>query len=411
VLERVIARAYQNAGAHDEAIRWSLEALAVTPMWDPEQVAAVCNTVAWSLHLSGDLVGARTWAERALEVDPTHPYAFGTYCETLGKTDPPRAAAVHRFLVDAGYSPSLWGDYRPSKDLAKTKAIELDLDRLPKRALDDVHRHVIARRFDHNATPHERDHGAALLLRGAAHAGPALLAARLAMETATGDARVQSKVLFEALGAEVDAELRAAVSSAKDRYAKAPEKRAAAVKKLVAAKNEAALREMVLDPHYGVSMAACEGLVTLDRAGDLRAYLEAASAMNAQPRLSGPGGRRRVTIVDANGGCGPARERRVPSVFRGRAEREGEEEETLRRAGAFRGARGVVSTRRRLAGGARALAPRDARLARPQPGGPRADRNRTPVGPDGLRHGARRALSEGHRVGASHAASWWVDRR
>lgn len=281
-LERVIARAYQNASIHDEAVRWAAKALVVTPRWDPMQVSATCNTIAWSLYLARELEAAERWARRALAHDPTQPFALGTCCETLGQRDPLQALSVHRFLKDNGYSPALWGDYAPPAGAARAEPWPLSLDALPRQTTTDAHHIVIARRFDTNATEHERHHGVALVLAGAGLWAPALLAARLAAASAEGDLQTQSRVLAKALESRVDPAVAKEIAAGKGRYAKDPEARAKAAKKLGTAKDagaEQALREMVFDSHYGVSMAACEALIVRNAAQELAGYLDEASAM------------------------------------------------------------------------------------------------------------------------------------
>lgn len=281
-LERVIARAYQNASIHDEAVRWAAKALVVTPRWDPMQVSATCNTIAWSLYLARELEAAERWVRRALAHDPTQPFALGTCCETLGQRAPAQALSVHRFLKDNGYSPALWGDYAPPAGAPRAEPWPLSLDAIPKQTARDAHHIVIARRFDTNASDHDRHHGVALVLAGAGLWAPALLAARLAAASAEGDRETQSRVLAKALEARVDAAVAKEIAAGKGRYAKDPEARAKAAKKLGTAKDagaEKALREMVFDSHYGVSMAACEGLIVRNAAQELAGYLDEASAM------------------------------------------------------------------------------------------------------------------------------------
>jgi tetratricopeptide (TPR) repeat protein len=148
LLEHFVARTYEQAGAHEQALEARLDALVICPRYDSWLSGLLLARIAATLLQLGRAREALPLVERSLRFMPLDPRALAVLAAVRAACgDAKGAARVRAYLFDAGVRPDLLPGTPTDEDRA-AEPYETDLGKLEPISDEEVGRALVLFRED-----------------------------------------------------------------------------------------------------------------------------------------------------------------------------------------------------------------------------------------------------------------------
>jgi hypothetical protein len=255
----VLAWAWSRCGRFDRASERGLQAVAVTPRWDPEIAARLVNNAACWLEKNGDLANALVYGQEALRYDPWSPWVLNTVADHAGRAgDAERAGSVAAYLRAVGYPDTFLPDGPVGSGVLVYDPLSVERARLSDV---DVYRLLGANRFDRDRAPQVVAFSTALALSAAGRPGEAYFALRQGGGTDDAVLAAHHAQLGRALSDAVPAFRRAEIDAGLGVWSPGPTGRRLAVAALDGRADVELCWAKAFDPDDEVRMRACLALM------------------------------------------------------------------------------------------------------------------------------------------------------
>jgi hypothetical protein len=263
----VLTWAWARSGRFDRALDRGLQAVAVTPRWDPEIAARLVNNAAYLLEKNGDLANALVYGQEALRYDPWSPWVLGTVADVAARAgDAERAGSVVAYLRAVGYPDSFLPERQAANGVPVYDPLSVERTRLSDV---DVYRLFGANAQDRGRAPQVVAFTTALALSAAGRPVEAYFALHLGEGTDDPVVANHHAQLGRALSDAVPAVRRAEIDAGQTLWSARPATRRSAVAALDSSADVELCWAKAFDPDDETRLAACRTLL----AGGLREEL------------------------------------------------------------------------------------------------------------------------------------------